>query len=120
MTGGINPVTMPGGIAINPISWTRTEKLATAAENQGSILFNPDKSVVLDKEGNIAVIENLADAQVDIARGVVICSTVDIAKFSSPNPIFPKGIYHSFDIPFYYFDIRENAALRTKILIGEP
>ncbi|MBE3142900.1 MAG: DUF3089 domain-containing protein [Planctomycetes bacterium] len=116
---GINPVTLPGGIAINPITWTRTEKLATAAENLGSITVNPDKSVAKDKDGNIAAVKNLADAQVNLARGVVICSTIDINKFSSPNPAIPKGIYHIFDIPLYYFDIRENAANRANIFLSK-
>ena len=115
--GGVNPVTMPGGIAINPISWTRSEKLATAAENAGSILLNKDGSVEVDNAGNFARVKNVADAQVNLARGVVICSTVDPAKFS-PGPAALSGIYHRFDYPFYYFNLRENAANRARIFLA--
>jgi hypothetical protein len=116
--GGINPVTMPGGIAINPITWTRTEKLATAAENAGSISLNPDGSVVLGSDGQFAQVKNLADAQVNLARGVVICSAVDANKFSSALPAL-KGIYHVYDYPFYYYNLRENAANRARIFLGK-
>jgi hypothetical protein len=117
--GGINPVTMPGGIAINPITWTRTEKLATSQENLGSIGLNKDGSVVLDQAGNIAVIKNLADAQINLARGVIICSTCNPDTFSQGPPAF-KGIFHNFDILFYFFNIRENADNRARIFLSKP
>jgi hypothetical protein len=117
--GGPNPVTMPGGIAINPITWTRTEKLATAAESLGSIGLNKDGTVMMDSTGNIAIVKNLADAQVNLARGVVICSSVDPDKFS-PGPPALKGIFHGFDYPFFFFNIRENADHRAKIFLSKP
>ena len=117
--GGINPVTLPGGIAINPITWTRTEKLATAQENLGSIGLNKDGSVLLDQAGNIAIVKNLADAQVNLARGVIICSTCNSDTFSPGPPAF-KGIFHGSDYLFYYFDLRENAANRARIFLSKP
>jgi hypothetical protein len=118
--GGINPVTMLGGIAINPITWTRTEKLATAEENVGSILLNSDGSVVLGQDGKYAIVKNLADAQINLARGVIICSTCDVEIFCQGNAIMPKGVFHSFDIPFYYYNLKENAKNRGKIFLGKP
>ena len=109
---GINPVTLPGGIAINPITWTRSETPAPASESLGSILLNSDASVVLGPDKNPLLIKNLADARVDITRGVVICSSVDEGKFSTSA--YPRGVYHSFDFPFYYYNIRENAANRIQ------
>ena len=111
---GKNPVVLPGGIAINPIIWTRTEKLATAEENLGSITLYKNGSIVLDEEGEILRVKNYADARVDIEKGVLICSTADVEKLAPGNQIIPKGIYHSFDYPFYYYNIRENAANRVK------
>lgn len=102
---GKNPVTLPGGISINPITWTRDETLATAAESLGSRM--------LDKEKNWSLVKNYADARVDKARGVVICSTADVEALSPGNKMLPRGVYHSFDYPFYYYNIRENAANRT-------
>jgi hypothetical protein len=110
---GTNPVTLPGGIAINPITWTRSEELATAEQNLGGILLNKQGYAVLDKEGNPVRVPHYADAQVNKARGVVICSTADVNLLSPGNALLPKGVYHSFDYPFYYFDIRANAADRV-------
>jgi len=110
---GNNPVLLPGAIAINPITWTREETLATAEENLGSIMLNKDGSVVLNEEGKIEPVKNYADARVDKAKGAVICSTADVEKLAPGNQIMGKGVFHSFDYPFYYFDIRENAANRV-------
>ncbi|MDR7867932.1 MAG: DUF3089 domain-containing protein [Sporomusaceae bacterium] len=102
---GKNPVTSPGGIAINPITWTTDETLATAEQSLGSRLLN--------KAGNWVPVKNYADARVDKARGVIICSTADVKTFSPGNDVFPQGVYHSLDYPFYYYNLRENAAKRT-------
>ena len=89
---GKNPVVLPSGMAINPVTWTRGEKTATAAESWGS--------VDMDEKGKLITLKNYADARVDKARGVVICSTVDVDKLSPGNQVFPKGIYHRHDYPF--------------------
>jgi len=110
---GTNPVTMPGGIAINPITWTKSETLATAQQNLGGILIDPKTGyAVLDKAGKPVLVPHYADAQGNKARGVVICSTADVNALSPGNALLPKGVYHSFDYPFYFFDIRANAADR--------
>jgi len=110
---GTNPVTLPGGIAINPITWTRTEELATAAQNLGGIALEKNGYAVVDAAGNPVRVRNYADAQVNKARGVVICSTADVNLLSPGNALLPKGVYHSFDYPFYYFDIRANSDTRV-------
>lgn len=111
---GTNPVVLAGALVINPITWTRTEKPATAAQNLGSIVLNKDGSVVMNKEGKIKPEKNFADARIDKARGVIICSTADEQRLAPGNKAFGWGVYHSFDYPFYYFNIRENAAARTR------
>ena len=102
---GKNPVVLPGAHVINPISWTRSEKLAPAEDNLGSIDMGPDGLMIFQKA--------YADARIDKAKGVLICSTVDVDKLSPGNQVFPKGIYHHYDYLFYYFNLRENAANRT-------
>lgn len=110
---GTNPVVLPGALAINPITWTRGETLAPASANLGSILLNPDGSVILDAQGNFVKYMNYADARVDAAKGVLICSTADEDYLAPGNATFGRGVYHSFDYPFYYYNIRENAANRV-------
>ncbi len=115
-----NPVVTPGAKVINPINWTLTEQLATAEENLGSIMLNPDGTVVLDKDGNFTRVMNYADARIDKTRGTLICSTADVEALSPGKPGgFPRGVYHTFDYPFYYFNIRENASNRTKTFLNK-
>ena len=108
-----NPVTMPGGIAINPITWTTSEAPASAAQNLGGIAIDPQTGeAVTDASGNPVRVQNYADAQVNMQRGVVICSTADPSQLAPGNPLLLAGIYHPYDYAFYFFDIRANAERR--------
>ena len=112
---GTNPVTMPGGIAITPISWTRTETTATAEQNLGSTLLNPENGgwPLTNPDGTLKRYMNLIDARVDLARGVVVCSSIPETEVASFVAGFPHGVYHPFDYPFYYYNVRYNAANRV-------
>ncbi len=110
---GSNPVLLPGAMAINPINWKRDETPAAAEENLGSILLNSDGSVVLDEQGCYKIMQNFADARIDLDRGSLICSTVDADKWAPGNAVFGRGIFHSFDYPFYFYNIQVNAANRV-------
>jgi pimeloyl-ACP methyl ester carboxylesterase len=105
---GINPL-LDGviGIVINPITWTRDETVATTAQGLGS--FMPDS------KGVFTTVPQYADAKVDIAKGVVVCSTADENEIAILDSLsgWPKGVYHSFDIPFYYYNLQQNAANRA-------
>jgi len=97
-----NPVVLPGALVINPITWTRTEKRAPANASLGSWL--PDAS------GKFRKVDHYADARIDLKNGVLVASTPDESLWSPGKPGgFPAGVYHSFDYPFYYFDLRANA-----------
>lgn len=109
VAAGTNPVTLPAGIAINPITWTRDETLAPAAENMGSIM---------PVDGVFVPVMNYADARVDKTKGVVICSTADEGKLSPPLAEL-RGVYHSYDYPFYYYNIRQNAANRVEHFLNK-
>ena len=102
-----NPVVNPGSIAINPISWTRSEQPASAAQSLGSLLPNA--------AGKLVKVKHYANARVDKRRGTILCSTCSVSLYAPGNPGgFPKGIFHTHDYPFYYFDLRHNAANRIQ------
>jgi hypothetical protein len=105
-------VILPGAMAINPITWTRSEATATAAQNLGSISLDKNGYAVLDAQGQPAKVLGVADARIDTATGKLICSTVDTATLDPGNSMIAAGIFHNYDYPFYYFDIRANAANR--------
>ena len=97
------------GLVINPINWKRDETPASASESLGSFWYDVNK--------NFTKVMNLADARIDLSQGVLICSTVnetDAYKFSSSMGL---GVYHSFDIPFYYFNLRKNAENRANVFL---
>jgi pimeloyl-ACP methyl ester carboxylesterase len=114
-----DPVVLPGAMVINPITWTTDQTLATAAQNLGSIELDSNGYPVLDDDGNPRRVLNYADAQIDSDRGELICSTVDPNTLAPGNEMVAAGIYHSFDYPFYYFDLRENAAIRIAHFLAE-
>ncbi len=116
---GENPVVLPGALVINPITWARDETPATAAQNLGSIMLNQDGSVVLTDDGEFERVMEYADACVDLEKGALICSTADADILAPGNAVFGKGVFHSFDYPFYYYNIRENAANRAEIFLNE-
>ncbi len=102
---------LPGALAINPINWKRDDTYAPASDNAGSRIVNPITRIVYNS------MPGLADAKVDPARGVVICTNADLpftqpAGLSGANP-FGAQSYHNCDYTFYYFSIRENVAART-------
>ena len=118
---GTNPVLLPGGLAINPITWTRKQTEATARQNLGSIELDLSTGTpVLNANGSIKRVMGLADARVDKAKGVVTCSTIDasLPPYYTPGG-FPMGVLHPFDYPLYFFDVRANAANRVEHFFAE-
>jgi hypothetical protein len=107
VVAGVNPVVWPGALVINPITWTREETLATTAEGLGSWLPDP-----MTKE--FKQVPQYADAKIDKTKGVLVCSTANEEVINKIDQIagFPNGVYHSFDYPFYYFNLQANAANR--------
>ncbi len=102
-----NPVVNPGSIAINPITWTRTERQASAEESLGSLLPNA--------AGTLVKVMHYADAQIDAARGTVICGTCSVALYAPGTPGgFPRGVFHTHDYAFYYYNLRHNASERIQ------
>ena len=105
-------VVHPGAMAINPITWTRSETTAAASQNLGSIPVDKNGYAVLDAQGQPKKVPGVADARIDTATGKLICSTVDTATLDPGNRVTAAGIFHNYDFPFYYFDLRANAANR--------
>ena len=97
-----NCVVREGAIAINPITWKRDDSHAPARENLGS----------LDREGKLG--PGLADARVDLQRGVVVCESIEavpelqaaMAEFFGPESC------HLQDYSLYYGNLQKNIADR--------
>jgi hypothetical protein len=99
------------GLVINPISWKRDETLATASESLGSSWIGADNGFVK--------VLNLADARIDLTQGVLICSSVNDSAMYKISGGMGLGIYHGFDIPFYYYNLQQNAENRSSKFLGK-
>ena len=100
-----NAVVTDGAISINPINWKKDDTYASKKENLGS----------LNIDGEIE--KNLADAKIDLERGVVVCETADSAVYAIPeaaHALFGPESYHGQDYGFYYMNLRENAKVRIE------
>jgi hypothetical protein len=67
--------------------------------------------------GKVKKYEHIADDKINYKKGVVICSTVDREKRSSPKDsrsLFPSGVFHENDISLYYYNLRQNAQDRCE------
>ena len=112
-----NGVVLKNSIAINPLNWKRDGSYASSSENNGDRLPNYDQtgfraiSFTEHKPG-------LADAQLDVERGVVVCTTMPerYVRPSAPGVknIFGPASLHLVDYPAYWENIRENVQTRIK------
>ena len=93
------------GLVINPINWKRDETPASAEESIGS-------NMPVDAQGNFGLIPNFADARINLAKGVLECTSVDENAMYQISGAMGPGVYHSFDISFYYYNLRENGENR--------
>ena len=100
-----NAVVTDGAISINPINWKKDDTYASKEENLGS----------LNIDGEIE--KNLADAKINLERGVVVCETADSAVYAIPeaaHALFGPESYHGYDYGLYYMNLRENAKVRIE------
>ena len=97
-----NLVVLKDSVAINPLNWKRDDTYASADENKGSWVKNDDEEYEMQDIG--------ADAQLDLERGVVICTT-DYPGIGMED-VFGPASFHNGDYGFYFENIKENVAKR--------
>jgi hypothetical protein len=95
------------GMVINPINWKIDETPAPACESLGS--YMPDSTMT-----HYGKVLDFADACIDSAHGVLICSSVNEASINAISGGIGLGVYHIFDINLYYYNLWENAERRAK------
>ena len=99
----INKVVLPGAISINPLNWKRDETYASAEENQGSLVLNQET-------GEREIVDLGVDAQVNLARGVIVTNTT--APVTDMPDYFGPASFHENDYSFFYKNLQENVAKR--------
>lgn len=111
-----NGVVLNNAIAINPLNWKRDDTYAQASENLGDRIpiMKPESLEALGFDEHKP---GLADAQLDLERGVVVCTTL-AEQYVTPlapgvDNIFGPASLHLSDYTAYWDNIREN--VRTRI-----
>ena len=94
----------PGTRCINPLSWRTDASDAPASMNRGAVFF--------DDAGNVArEVPNFCNARINPKTGALVVTpsipgTYDI-------PLLGKGVYHIYDIYFFFRNIESNAHTRA-------
>jgi hypothetical protein len=113
-----NGVVLGNAVSINPLNWRRDDTYADASENIGDRLPIYDKDVALRAIGYKENKPGLADAQLDLERGVVVCTTLDEYYIKPIAPgmknIFGHASLHLLDYMAYWENVRENVRTRIK------
>ena len=103
-------VLLPNAISINPLNWKLDETYAPASENLGSLVVN-------EKTGKPEIVDLGADAQLNIARGVVVTNAkgepMEEATAKVAAEFFGPDGRHGEDYMFYYNNIKDNVAKRV-------
>ena len=104
-----NVALLPHGICINPLNWKLDETYAPASENLGSLVEN-------EQTGESEIGDLGADAQINLARGVVVTNAKvppvpeDVAKVAVQ--FFGSDARHDNDYTYFYNNIKDNVAKR--------
>ncbi|MBQ7528924.1 DUF3089 domain-containing protein [bacterium] len=108
-TNAHNVVVLPGTMSINPLNWKLDETYAPASLNLGSLVQN-------EKTGEIEIGDLGADAQINLARGVVVTNAKVVPLPEEETKIaaefFGPDGRHDSDYIYYYNNIKDNVSKR--------
>ena len=90
---------------INPVNWRTDSKIAEKTEHKGSRFFDFKSGKATDKKAFVS-------AKIDPASGGLIVETAEPGKYDSRS--LGPGVYHMFDLNFFYYDLQANGKLRIK------
>ena len=115
-TNAHNLVVLPKTRSINPLNWKLDETYAPASLNLGSVVL--DEVTGEPEIGDVG-----ADAQINLARGVVVTNAKvppepeDVAKASAA--FFGADGRHAYDYMYYFNNIKENANKRVAAYLSK-
>jgi len=99
-----------GALSINPLNWKRDATPASIEENKGSVMVNTETN-------ELQFVDGIADATLDLDRGVVVVTTTDNCIPS--NPVFGDKSFHLDEWLFYYQNVKENCQKRIDAYLSQ-
>lgn len=88
---------------INPVNWRTDGKIAKKSEHKGSRFFDFKSDKPTDKK-------EFVTAQIDPESSGLVVIPSEPGNFDSKT--LGKGVYHMFDLNFFYYDLRANGKVR--------
>jgi len=101
-----------GAMLINPLNWKRDETPATVEENLGSLLSD---GLTHEIKGHV---KGIADATLDLKRGVVVCTTFEDYMPKEMEALFGDKSLHFYDWGLYYDNLGLNGKKRAEAFLG--
>ena len=102
-------------LVINPLNWKRDETYASIDENGGVLVKEKREDGTV--RYHLSLLEkDLCDAQIDLKRGSVICSTRPDGYVNMPfyeGEVWGGKSLHLIDGPAFYVSVRRNLKLRV-------
>ena len=110
-----NIVVLKNAISINPINWKRDDTYAPSSENIGSRISKAGDDSA-DEGDYQESFPGLADARVDLERGVVIQTNENlrVTDMGKDYDIVGPQSYHKDDYTFYFYNLKENVGKRVQ------
>lgn len=103
--GGSSPTLSEGALCVNPLSWTTDSGEYPASANKGArILLSPE---------NFLEIPYFTSARINPQGGLEI-PTPEPKVLEQLNMSMGKECYHRYDYDFFFYNIRDNIALRCE------
>ncbi len=110
-----NIVVLPNTMSINPLNWKLDETYAPVSENKGSLIRNAET-------GEVKIGDMGADAQINLARGVVV-TNAKVVPFPEEAAEIAASFFgpdgrHDNDYTYFYNNIKENVAKRVAAFLS--
>ncbi|MFA7074473.1 MAG: DUF3089 domain-containing protein [Endomicrobiaceae bacterium] len=92
--------------SINPVSWKINHKKSKPKQYKGAVMFDLKKNKIVGREKpfKTACLEEGTNALV---------VDVDKNKYSASSATFKPGVMHSYDLMFFYNNLKDNVKTRT-------
>jgi len=113
-TQGINaegsPVLLDGAVAVNPLNWKTDSTPAGREDNIKAKFFNDATGELIEE------IPHFAGAYIDENTGALIATDIQPIRSKEIDIVnmgrWPTEVYHRYDYPFWYDNIKENVKKR--------
>jgi len=92
-------------MVINPLNWKTDDTYASAEMNKGTIIVSPTFDSITEVAGK-------DDAQINLTRKTIICTTRTDDQFTINEKAFSTESFHEKECSMYYANLKENVQTR--------